>query len=232
MKHAKRVILGILFIGILVAIRLSGLGAYITFEHLKLQRDLLEKLVETNYVWAVLGYLSLFTLGVALFLPVAMVLTLAGGFLFGFPWGILYANIGGTLGSIISFLMVRYSLGDTLQERYAARLTGFNQAMAEQGSLYLLFIHFIFVIPFFMINTLAGLTRVSLWTFIWTTSLGILPGQMVYTFTGQQLSDINSVQDIFSGGVLVALCLLACLGLVPIFIKLPVKKNRPEVERH
>lgn len=223
MKVSKRLIIGLLFIGTLIAIRLSGIGAYITFEQLKLQRDMLVGLVETQYVWSVFAYISLFTLGVAFFLPVAMVLTLAGGFLFGLPWGILYANIGGTLGSIASFLMVRYLLGDSLQEKYATRLAGFNQAMHEQGSLYLLFIHFIFVIPFFMINTLAGLTRVSLWTFVWTTSLGILPSQFVYIFTGQQLSDINSVQDIFSGGVLVALCLLACLGLVPMFLKFPVK---------
>lgn len=219
MKVSKRLILGFLFIGALIAIRLSGIGEYITFEQIKLQRDVLVNLVETQYAWSVFTYISLFTLGVAFFLPVAMVLTLAGGFLFGFPWGILYANIGGTLGSIISFLMVRYLLGEGLQERYASRLAGFNQAMHEQGSLYLLFIHFIFVIPFFMVNTLAGLTRVSLWTFTWTTSLGILPAQFVYTFTGQQLSDINSVQDIFSGGVLAALCLLAFLGIVSMFMK-------------
>jgi len=226
MKVSKRLILGFLFIGALIAIRLSGIGEYITFEQLKLQRDMLVGLVETQYAWSVFAYISFFTLGVAFFLPVAMVLTLASGFLFGFPWGILYANIGGTLGSIISFLMVRYLFGESLQVRYAARLAGFNQAMHEQGSLYLLFIHFIFVIPFFMINTLAGLTRVSLWTFIWTTSLGILPGQFVYTFTGQQLSDINSIQDIFSGGVLVALCLLAFLGMVPMLIKFPVKATK------
>lgn len=219
MKVSKRLILGLLFIGALIAIRLTGIGEYFTLEQVKLQRDMLGRLVETQYAWSAFVYISVFTLGVAFFLPVAMVLTLAGGFLFGFPWGILYANIGGTLGSIVSFLMVRYLLGEGLQERYASRLVGFNKAMHEQGSLYLLFIHFIFVIPFFMINTLAGLTRVSLWTFIWTTSLGILPGQFVYTFTGQQLSDINSVQDVFSGGVLVALCLLAFLGMVPMFIK-------------
>lgn len=219
MKHLKRFILGLIFIGALIAVRLSGIGEYFTLEQVKLQRDVLVSLVEGHYAWAVFTYISFFTLGVAFFLPVAMVLTLAGGFLFGFPWAILYANLGGTLGSIISFLIVRYLLGDTLQERYASKLVGFNRAMEEQGSLYLLFIHFIFVIPFFMINTLAGLTRVSLWTFIWTTSLGILPGQLVYAFTGQQLSDINSVQDIFSGGVLAALCLLAILGIVPMFLK-------------
>jgi len=225
MKISKRLILGLIFIGALVAIRLTGLGEYFTFEQVKLHRDMLVQLVQEQYLTSVLVYISLFTLGVAFFLPVAMILTLAGGFLFGVPWGVLYANIGGTIGSIFSFLMVRYVLGDGLQERYAGRLKGFNQAMHEQGSLYLLFIHFIFVIPFFMINILAGLTRVSLWTFVWTTSLGILPGQFVYAFTGQQLNKINSVQDIFSGSVLVALCLLALLGMVPMFLKFPKERR-------
>ncbi len=222
-RSTKRFILGLIFIGALIAIRLSGLGEYFTLEQLKLHRDLLVNLVQEQYFAAVFVYLSIFTLGVAFFLPVAMVLTVAGGFLFGVWQGVLYANIGGTIGSIFSFLMVRFLMGERLQEKYADRLVGFNKSMEEQGSLYLLFIHFIFVIPFFMINILAGLTRVPLWTFIWTTSLGILPGQFVYTFTGQQLNEIHSVQDVFSGGVLAALCLLACLGLVPMFIKLPVK---------
>lgn len=225
MKQKNRIILGLIFIAALIAIRLSGLGEQFTFEQFKLHRDALVQLVQDQYLWAVLVYISSFALGVAFFLPVAMLLTLVGGFLFGTLPGILYANIGGTLGSIAAFLIVRHVLGDTLQQRYAHRLAGFNQAMHEQGSLYLLFIHFIFVIPFFMINTLAGLTRVSLWTFIWTTSLGILPGQIVYTFTGSQLNEIHSLQDIFSGGVLMALCLLACLGMVPLFIKLPTKKH-------
>lgn len=225
MKVSKRFIFGIIFIGALLVIRLTGLGAYVTFEQLKLHKDLLVQLVQMQYPTAIFLYLSLFTLGVAFFLPVAMLLTLAGGFLFGFPLGVLLANIGGTLGSIVSFLIVRYLLGESLQERYAIRLKRFNQAIKEQGSLYLLLVRFIFVLPFFMVNTLAGLTRVPLWTFIWTTSLGILPSQFVYTFTGQQLNHIDSLQDIFSGGVLVALCLLACLGIVPMFIHLPKIKN-------
>ena len=105
MKISKRLIIGLLFIGTLIAIRLSGIGEYFTLEQIKLQRDMLIRLVETQYAWSVFVYISFFTLGVAFFLPVAMVLTLASGFLFGFPCGILYANIGGTLGSIISFLM-------------------------------------------------------------------------------------------------------------------------------
>lgn len=225
MNVSKRLIFGIIFIGTLLAIRLTGLGEYFTFEQLKLHRDLLVQLVQTQYHMAIFLYLSLFTLGVAFFLPVAMVLTLAGGFLFGFPLGAFLANVGGTLGSIASFLIVRYLLGESLQERYAGRLKRFNEAMSQQGSLYLLIVRFIFVLPFFMVNTLAGLTRVPLLTFVWTTSLGILPSQFVYAFTGQQLNQIHSVQDIFSGSVLAALCLLAFLGIVPLFIQLPKVKS-------
>ena len=94
----------------------------------------------------------------------------------------------------------------------------FNKAMKLYGKNYLLVIRFVAVIPFFLVNILVGLTNLSLWTFIWTTAIGILPGSLVYTFAGQQLNEIESLRDIFSFNILLAFFFLALLALLPIIV--------------
>ena len=75
------------------------------------------------------------------------------------------------------------------------------------------------MLPFFVANALASLAPISLSKFMWTTSLGIIPGSLVYSFAGQQLDSIESMRDILSRDVLLAFGLLALLAIVPIVIK-------------
>ena len=115
--------------------------------------------------------------------------------------------------------MVRYVFGQTLQERYKEKLKWFNQQMEQYGIMYLIAIHLVAVIPFFVMNLLIGMTNVSLGTFIWTTSVGVLPGSFVYAFAGKQLTTITSVQDIFSFNILLAFAFLAALAMIPVIVQ-------------
>jgi len=197
----------------------TGISSYITLEQLKLYREQLQSIVRDHYLLSVFEYIIFFAIATALFMPITVVLTIAGGFLFGVFTGAIYANIGATLGGLIAFLMVRYSFGVWLQKRYAKELVRFNQLVQEDGAGYLLSMQFLPITPFFLINLLAGMTKMSLWTFIWTTSVGIFPGTLLYTFAGQQLNTIEQVSDIFSYPILMALILLALLAVLPIAIK-------------
>ena len=80
-------------------------------------------------------------------------------------------------------------------------------------------IHSCVIIPFFMINLVAGLTPISLWTYGWTTAIGITPGSFVFAFAGQQLGNISSARDVFTIQIMIAFALLALLALVPTIIK-------------
>jgi len=70
----------------------------------------------------------------------------------------------------------------------------------------------------FLINALGGVTSLSIWTFIWTTSIGILPGSLVYTFAGQQLGKIESAKEILSWQMIIVLIFLASLAILPAVI--------------
>ncbi len=62
---------------------------------------------------------------------------------------------------------------------------------------------------------MAGLSTISLSTFVWTTAIGIIPGSFVYSYAGSQLSSIQSTEDIVSPSILLALVMLGLLALVP-----------------
>ncbi len=204
--------------GIIVMVRFSGIAEWISLDQLKTHRDYLQQVIVNHYLLAVFCYISLYITVVAFSLPIGAVLTVAGGFLFGIIAGVFYTNIGATVGATIAFLLVRYLIGDTVQQKYAVQLAQFNKSIERYGSNYLLVIRFIAVIPFFLVNALAGLTNLSLWAFIWTTAIGILPGSLVYAFAGQQLNEIESLRDIFSFNMLLLFFFLALLALLPVIV--------------
>lgn len=217
-RDNRRIALFVLFLAALLVLRLSGAADYITFENLKKHRDILRDYVGRHYALSVALYITLF-MSTAFFVPGAIILTLAGGFLFGVLGGTIYANIGGTIGATLAFLAARHLAGGWVQHRYYVQLQRFNEELSRNGYLYLLALRIIPVLPFFVVNFLAGLTRLPLRTFVWTTYAGMLPGAVVYTYAGSRLRFINTAGDMFSAEVIAALILLALFILLPLFLK-------------
>lgn len=195
------------------------LTEYITFAALKAYQHTLQSYVDTYYLRSVVLYILSYALTVALSLPVAVLLTLLGGSLFGALWGTVYAVTGATMGATLAFLLVRYVAGESLQERYRERLLTFNAELEKRGIYYLLSLRLFAIIPFFVLNIVAGLTNISLATFIGTTFVGILPGTFVFAYAGQRLGSLTSPGDILSGQVLMAFALLGILALVPVVLR-------------
>ena len=215
----KKVIIVLIIITLIVVSRLLGVDTYLSLEQLQHNALKLKDFVSENYVTSGVSYIVMYIVSVALSIPGATILTLAGGFLFGTIIGAAYVNIGATVGATFIFLFSRYLFGDSLQKKYVDKLAAFNREIDTNGYSYLLTLRFIPLFPFFLINICAGLTRVPLWTFVWTTSIGIFPGSLVYAFAGSRLNYISSVQDIFSPKVLIAFVALGCFALMPTIIK-------------
>jgi uncharacterized membrane protein YdjX (TVP38/TMEM64 family) len=214
-KQTRNLLLLTLLAAVIIGLRLSGIGGSLTFENLRKNRDLFAAFVQDRYGVAVLLYVLIYISVAALSLPGAAVLTLAGGYLFGTLAAVVYIDIGATAGAVLAFLSARYLLGDRLQRSYSAQLATFNREMERNGVRYLLTLRLIPVFPFFLINFLAGLTRVPLSSFLWTTALGIIPATAVFAFAGSRLESIHTPRDVLSPQVLLAFGALAFLMLVP-----------------
>lgn len=118
----------------------------------------------------------------------AEILALCAGAIYGPVWGTGLVWTGAMIGASLSFALSRW-LGRPfvhaiLGPKGRAQLDGWT---AGQGAVTLLTARFIPVIAFNLINYAAGLTRVSWWTFLWTTGLGILPLTALMVWMGVQM---------------------------------------------
>ena len=123
------------------------------------------------------------------------------------------------MGATLSFLLFRYVLSNYVGTWYGDRVEKFKAQITTQGASYLLMLHFVIVVPYFVINTLAAATDISLFTFVWTTLVGSIPIVSVYAFAGRQLSYINKIGDIFSPTIIIAFMLLILMACMPIIIR-------------
>lgn len=217
MRHYKKKIL-------LVALFLALLGVTwyfredLTFEEIMKNRVAFRGFVEAHYLLSVAAFIGIDLL-TAFFLPGALVLTVTAGFLFGVVLGTAYVMIGMTLGAALAFLFARYLAGNWIHSKYKGYLEKFNREVDYHGSNYLLMLRIIPVLPFFVVNFLAGMTKISLRKFVLTTAAGALPGSVVYTYAGQQLGTISSVDQIMSPKLFFAFLLLGILALVPVILR-------------
>lgn len=219
----KIVILAVLAIGI-GAFLYFDLGRYLSLDALKANRDHLLAFTDAHYGAAAALFVVAYCIVTGLSLPGAVILTLAGGFLFGSGLGTLYVNIGATSGATIAFLAARYLLRDWVEQKFGHRLGAIQEGFAKNAFSYLLTLRLIPLFPFFLVNLVSGLTRVSLGTYMAATVLGIIPGSFVYAYAGRQLGTINSLKEIASPNVLLAFTLLGLLALSPLIYKKIVKK--------
>ena len=224
-ENRTKLILFLVVLTLLIGLRFTGIGDKLTLQNLQANGDKLVEYSNQNYLFSVSIYIFSYIAVTAFSLPGATVLTLAGGYLFSFFIAAVYVNIAATTGAALAFLFARYVAGKSIQNKYADKLANFNAELDTNGARYLLTLRFIPLFPFFLINIFAGLTNIPLRTFIWTTSLGIFPGSLVYAYAGEQLGTIKSLGDIFTGKVLAAFLLLAAFALVPILYNKFKKKE-------
>src|SRR5213594_1854005 len=192
------------------------LQQYLSLDALKANRDRLLAFTDANYTTAVVFFIVSYCVVTALSLPGAAILTLTGGFLFGSVVGTIYVNVGATTGATLAFLTARYLLRDWVEKKFGDRLGPIQQGFAKNAFSYLLTLRLIPLFPFFLVNMVSGLTRVSLGTYVAATAIGIIPGSFVYAYAGRQLGTINSLKEVASLNVLLAFTLLGLLALVPV----------------
>lgn len=166
-----------------------------------------------NSPWLVAGgFFVFYVLVTALSLPGAVILTLAAGALFGLWQGLLLVSFASSIGATLAFLVARYLLRSTLQQKFSQRLKAIDDGMARDGAFYLFTLRLVPLFPFFVINILMGLTAIKARTFYWVSQLGMLAGTIVYVNAGTQLAQLESLTGILSFDMLVS---FALLGMFP-----------------
>jgi len=213
-----------------VAILLLGLALFllldckrfVSFEMLSRHHVTLVAWVTQNPLQAGLLYLLTYAMVVAFSLPVAVLLTPIGGYLFGVWLGATLSVIGATLGSVVLFLAARSALHDIFHRRAGAMLARLEAGFRRDSFNYLLFLRLVPIFPFWLVNIVPALLGMKLDRYTLATAIGIVPGAVVYSGVGAGFGtviDRGEVPDlsvIFQPRILLPLLGLAALSLVPV----------------
>jgi uncharacterized membrane protein YdjX (TVP38/TMEM64 family) len=163
-------------------------------------------------------------------LPGATAMTLLLGWLFGFWRGVVVVSFASTSGATLAFLLSRYLLRDSIQNRFGDRLKRFNEALDREGAFYLFTLRLIPAVPFFVINVVMGLTRIRVWTFWWVSQIGMLAGTCVYVYAGSTVPNLQTLSEKGTSGILSPQLLIAfiVLGLFPLVARRVMQRLRPQ----
>jgi uncharacterized membrane protein YdjX (TVP38/TMEM64 family) len=131
------------------------------------------------------AFVLIYTFAVLALIPGSL-LTIAGGAVFGFVRGVIYALIGATLGSTSAFLLGRYGARRLVARRLASmpRYAAIDRAVSAQGRRIVMLLRLSPVVPFNFLNYALGLTTITLGDFL-AASVGMIPGTIVYAYGGK-----------------------------------------------
>ena len=224
-NYTKPLLLVLFFAVIFGAYFYFDLGELLSFDSIKENQALLVDQVRENYLLASLIFITLYVAVVAFSLPGATLMTLAGGAIFGLT-GTFHVVFAATLGAVLAALVTRFFLRDTLEEKFAKQLAKFNAELDNGKVGYMFSLRLLPIFPFFLINNLAGLSRLDMRTFAWTTALGIIPGTLAYVNAGTQIASLESASGILSPRLILAFVFLGLVSLVPNFVKKYLDKRK------
>jgi uncharacterized membrane protein YdjX (TVP38/TMEM64 family) len=164
-----------------VLVRATPLAEYFTREGML---HALES-VRTS-TWAPLLYVVAYAAATALALP-GSILTIVGGAVFGFGWGVVLVTIAANIGANAAFGIARGLGRDGIERLLRGRLQGVDHATAAHGFWGLLVLRLVPLVPFNALNFGSGLTAMRWRDYALATVIGILPGTLVYVFFADAL---------------------------------------------
>lgn len=209
------------FGGALLLFFLLGGQKYVSFEAIKESRETLIDYKDRHFVMVLAASFLIFTVSTAFSLPIASILSLLAGLLFGRWLGTAVIVIGGALGAALLLIAARYVFTDFFKrwKRAAGHVDLFDQSFCRNGFLYTAFLRVVPLLPFWLVNLMSAFTKIRLSSYIGGTMLGMLPVSFVWAQMGEKLESINAPGDAVSAPMVISLTVIGVLGIAGIIGK-------------
>jgi uncharacterized membrane protein YdjX (TVP38/TMEM64 family) len=220
-----RVVLSVLVAGLFAAFFILRLNRYLTLEAIHDNERVLRTATAQHPLLAPMIFVAVYALIVALSIPAAAVITMAGGFLFGLWLGGALAIVAATLGAVLVFLLARFVIGDTARNRTGPYVRRMAEGFKRNAFSYLLVLRLVPIFPFWAVNIVPALAGVRLPSFAVATLIGIIPGTLAYAAVGDSLGLYFAagsgvpLSAVFTPGMIILRLGLALLALLPVLIQ-------------
>lgn len=170
-------------------------------------------------------FVIFYSLATIMLLP-TMVLTLAGGAIFGPIFGTILNLFGATCGAALAFLITRHLLHDWFAQKQSERINRLIVGVNQRGWLFVALLRLFPVIPFNLVNYGLGITGIGFRLYLITTFIFLIPAEIIYTYFGYAGMDAltNPNQLYKNGGIILCVLSIVLLSALKIF---KVKKQVP-----
>lgn len=137
-------------------------------------------------------YLALYVVATVCLVP-GLLLTLAGGALFGFAAGTALVSAGSLAGATAAFLVGRTLAREWVARRTAAwpRFRALDRALRARGFWIVLLTRLSPAFPFNLLNYMYGISQVGLRDYILGSWLGMMPATALYVYAGAAAASLT-----------------------------------------
>ncbi|KAA8588221.1 transmembrane protein 41A-A [Etheostoma spectabile] len=187
-------------------------------EELRELAELLQfyKAEHTGYV--LLLFCSAYLYKQSFAIPGSSFLNILAGAIFGPYQGLLLVSVLTTVGSTMCYL-----LSQAFGKRYIVTLFPDKVSMLQRKVgenqdcllFFLLFLRFFPMTPNWFLNMSAPIVNIPITFFFCSVFIGLLPYNFICVQTGVMLSEVASLDDLFSWEKLLQLLTIACMALLP-----------------
>ena len=185
-----------------------------------------------NVSWLV--FLGVYILATVLLLPGSL-LTIGGGWLFGFVEGLVVVSLSSTLAASCSFLIGRYLARAWVEGKISedARYRSLDRAIGERGFFVVLLTRLSPLFPYNLLNYAWGVSSVRLSRYVLASWMGMIPGTLLYVYLGAAASGVSQLFSGASGEAVgrewLFIVGLAATAVLVIFIARLATKNLNQV---
>ncbi|BAY20376.1 lipocalin [Calothrix sp. NIES-2100] len=169
-----------IFILTVICILATGLAVYLLGG---VNSDIIQAWLKSAGIWAPVIYIALYIVATVLILP-STALNLTGGAIFGPVLGTVWASLGAIIAAIVTFAFTRTVGRVAVAKRLAGQWQAMDAEVRRGGLFYMFAIRLIAIMPYGLVNFVAGLTSVSSKDYVLGTTLGTVPGVLPFVLLG------------------------------------------------
>jgi uncharacterized membrane protein YdjX (TVP38/TMEM64 family) len=198
---------------------------FFTLETLKEKQHFLISFAQDHPILFPILFFLVYVISVALIIPDSTVLSLLGGLTLPIPFAVFLIATAETLGALFFFWVLRLFFKGILKKNAAIISPRMQHKFQAHAASFLLFLRFSHILPFWLTTLCAAYFFTPLWTFIWTTWVGVLPLSFLVADIGHHLSKVFAsnepltLSSLFSPSIKLALFGLGLLALVPLIFQ-------------
>ena len=211
-----------LVIGLATTALTFGFDLGIALDLLRAHHNRLLGFVAGAPALASIAFIMLYAAAVAISLPGVAILTVIGGYLFGWWHGTVLVLVAATTGASGVFLLTRRALGDPVRERAAPAMQRFAEGFRRHALSYGFALNVVPIFPYALIIVVPAACGVPLHRFLAGMILGLVPGTFVFAGLGEGLGEALAgdtppgLTSLLTPEIVLSLSGLAALALLPV----------------